>query len=874
MDSQFLSWDTPVVQSTTKINNDGEFLSWDRLVSVKKEQADDGDEVPKASFLSWDAPTPKSIRMKEFGSGKGNRYDRVNPNELIDLHPVHELLGSRIAHSHDREILWLNTLETKNVPWLAEHVFLDQILFPVSGYIAMVVEAANEMSDEISPSYILRDVSVTSALLLDQTLDLQLQTKLQPIENTAETGSLYNFQIMSSFDGSNWTERCVGRVSAHEIKVLNSTPNPDQEDSLVRYISREYWYDIVADSGLKYGSKFQNLDEITTSVTDLRADASSSAFVSQAKYILHPITIEQSFQILMVARSQGQGRKTRNISVPSYIDTLVITGASGKLRIGGKATETRLNGFAGDVSMVTNEGQPVLIIRGCRMSIVPINKQKVERKVFSTTEWSTVRLGATTDRAKKVTLLLPSGSCPLSIAIKACLQQNEIRFDTYSLEDSFPLGQDVISLLDLGAPYIYSFTEARFQNFVKKISGFKGRMIWVTPSAQIICKNPNTSMIIGLVRTLRLELRKDITTIEIDKEELNTAKQIVQIYKNLGNRTKSKDLDPDYEYAIYDGEVKTPRLHWTTTEEELAYSNNKSSANSNDNDSSMVPISFRSDACYLLVGGLGGLGREISRWMVENGARNILYLSRSAKEGPDTTPFFDELRGQDCSISIFAGSVNNLEDVEAAVRQATKPIAGVMQMSAVMRDKFLSQMTFSDWKTCVDPKVEGTWNLHHALSASSLDFFLLFSSICGITGQWGQANYNSANSFLDAFVKYRHGNGLAASVIDIGFMGGVGMAAENAALVSNLKKSGYHFLSEPELIDALSISITHSRPGDKKSQFALGITTTKPITDSSCRPAWKKDARMLEAHQFITPEVPHLGEVASLLDEALKNSSD
>jgi hypothetical protein len=183
-------------------------------------------------------------------------------------------------------------------------------------------------------------------------------------------------------------------------------------------------------------------------------------------------------------------------------------------------------------------------------------------------------------------------------------------------------------------------------------------------------------------------------------------------------------------------------------------------------------------------------------------------------------------------------------------------------------------MMFSDWETCVQPKVKGTWNLHHALSASSLDFFLLFSSICGITGQWGQANYNSANSFLDAFVKYRHGQGLAASVIDIGFMGGVGMATENSALVTNLKKSGYYFLSEPDLMDALAISIMHSRPGDKKSHFALGITTTKPITASSCRPAWKKDARMLEAHQFIPPKAPTVEEVEDLLNGALGNTSN
>ena len=166
----------------------------------------------------------------------------------------------------------------------------------------------------------------------------------------------------------------------------------------------------------------------------------------------------------------------------------------------------------------------------------------------------------------------------------------------------------------------------------------------------------------------------------------------------------------------------------------------------------------------------------------------------------------------------------------------------------------MSQMTLAEWDQCVQPKVQGTWNLHHATSSAELDFFLLFSSICGITGQWGQGNYNSANSFLDTFVNFRHGQNLPASVVDIGFMGSIGMAMESDALVEQLKGSGYYFLSEHHLIDALTIAIAHSRPGKdlfmSKSQLGLGIRSTKPITSPSSRVAWKKDSRMAISHYY------------------------
>ncbi len=192
----------------------------------------------------------------------------------------------------------------------------------------------------------------------------------------------------------------------------------------------------------------------------------------------------------------------------------------------------------------------------------------------------------------------------------------------------------------------------------------------------------------------------------------------------------------------------------------------------------------------------------------------------------------------------------------------------------------MSHMTFTEWDQCVRPKVQGTWNLHQATSSVSLDFFLLFSSICGMSGQWGQANYNSANAFLDAFVNYRHGQNLPASVVDLGFMGCVGMAVENRALVEKLTAGGYHFLGEQDLIDALSIAIAYSRPGKdhfmNKSQLGLGLRSTKPITDPSTRVVWKKDARMVLSHQFeslgiITDDAA--GESLNIAYQGRKNSN-
>ena len=91
--------------------------------------------------------------------------------------------------------------------------------------------------------------------------------------------------------------------------------------------------------------------------------------------------------------------------------------------------------------------------------------------------------------------------------------------------------------------------------------------------------------------------------------------------------------------------------------------------------------------------------------------------------------------------------------MSTVVEKARPPIAGVFQMAMVLRDVGIMSMDADTWAQAVGPKIDGTWNLHRHLPAN-LDFFVLFSSMAGLFGYFGQANYASANTFLDAFVQY------------------------------------------------------------------------------------------------------------------------
>lgn len=274
-----------------------------------------------------------------------------------------------------------------------------------------------------------------------------------------------------------------------------------------------------------------------------------------------------------------------------------------------------------------------------------------------------------------------------------------------------------------------------------------------------------------------------------------------------------------------------------------------------------ITLKLHESASYLLVGGLGGLGRAISKWMIELGARHLIYLFRNAGSRPDDEPFVHELNSMGCHVQLVQGNVANPQDVTRAVEGARHPVKGILQLSMVLRDENLSQMSLDQWNAATLPKIQGTWNLHNAAVSAglNLDFFVLFSSLSGIIGQPGQANYASANTFLDAFVQYRANLGLIASAIDIGAVADVGYIAQNRDLMKKLTNTGFKALKEQEVLDALVVAMTRKkiRKNDSTNSwpdfvdlnnFVLGLGSTVPLDSPANRAVWRRDRRMAIYH--------------------------
>jgi hypothetical protein len=188
------------------------------------------------------------------------------------------------------------------------------------------------------------------------------------------------------------------------------------------------------------------------------------------------------------------------------------------------------------------------------------------------------------------------------------------------------------------------------------------------------------------------------------------------------------------------------------------------------------------------------------------------------------------------------------------------------------QDANFVDMKFDAWQTAVLPKVLGTRNFEEALKKQEepLDFFFLFSSVSGTAGQIGQANYAAGNTFMDAYVQYRHSQGLACSTLAIGIMEDVGFLARERHLLEALRATSLHFLHEQDLLDSLELmlgpraslanstsdrSTTAAEKTDEytrltrgyinDSHVVIGLRSKLPLLSPMNRTGWKKSPRLL-----------------------------
>ncbi|MGE0127974.1 MAG: type I polyketide synthase [Blastocatellales bacterium] len=214
-------------------------------------------------------------------------------------------------------------------------------------------------------------------------------------------------------------------------------------------------------------------------------------------------------------------------------------------------------------------------------------------------------------------------------------------------------------------------------------------------------------------------------------------------------------------------------------------------------------LPLRSDATYLITGGLGGFGLAIAQWMVEQGARHLVLMGRSGVSSQRSALEAMEQAGAEVVIAqADVSQEGQLADVLDNISRFMPPLRGVIHAAMVLDDGFLFQLDEERFRRVMAPKAVGAWNLHTQTLNRDLDFFALFSSVSSLVGNPGQGNYCAANAFLDALAHYRRARNLPALTINWGTIGEVGYLARHREVCEHLERQGFAPLS---IADALAM---------------------------------------------------------------------
>jgi hypothetical protein len=156
-------------------------------------------------------------------------------------------------------------------------------------------------------------------------------------------------------------------------------------------------------------------------------------------------------------------------------------------------------------------------------------------------------------------------------------------------------------------------------------------------------------------------------------------------------------------------------------------------------------------------------------------------------------------------------------------------------------------MTVDNFLRGTNPKVEGSVHLNDLFQENTLDFFVFFSSIVSVIGRPGQSNYSAANAFMTSLAEQRRRRGLAASIIHIGPIYGIGYAAQlekpiysraafrSTAMIPTCERDFYQLFAE---------AVIAGRPGSSWSTIELFSGAQRISKDDLDRPVWEAEPLM------------------------------
>ncbi|WP_244967359.1 SDR family NAD(P)-dependent oxidoreductase [Streptomyces cacaoi] len=162
---------------------------------------------------------------------------------------------------------------------------------------------------------------------------------------------------------------------------------------------------------------------------------------------------------------------------------------------------------------------------------------------------------------------------------------------------------------------------------------------------------------------------------------------------------------------------------------------------------------FRQGGVYLVVGGLGAVGRDTCRHLARTYGAALVVVGRSPLDD-ERRAAVAEFEAAGARVRYLALDATDPAALAEAVRVAKREFGalhGVINAAMVLVNQVLRELPEAQLRAALDAKTHTTWGLLHAVRDEPLDFALMYSSAVVFEGNHGQAGYAAGCSFADAY---------------------------------------------------------------------------------------------------------------------------
>ncbi|KAA6212361.1 SDR family NAD(P)-dependent oxidoreductase [Streptomyces albofaciens JCM 4342] len=731
-----------------------------------------------------DLPTYPFQRLRYWPKRRALTGDVTSAGLLPTEHP---LLGAAVPLADDDGMLFTSRLSAETHSWLKDHVAGGETVFPASGFVELAVRAGDQFGCER-----IAELVLDAPLVLTDGAAPVLQVWLGAPDDEGHRQIRF-FSRPQDTPDEPWTRHATGTLATgRHTEPLDVSAWPPGDASEIA-VDDHY-------EAAEYGPAFHGLHAawVRGDETYLEAELPDGVASEAPSFGLHPALLEA---VLHGAALSGAGDEEHLSEAVSWHDvTLHASGASAV-----RARVTRTGEDSVRLTAVDAAGEPVLSVGELTLrarTAAPKRAVRSRNERLLRLEWVPAPRTEDVPGARN-TVLEPLGTASLA--------------DLTGVPDlvAVPVPRTADSL----PKAVHERTAQALllvQDWLADERTATSRLVFVTQGA-VDGDDLAGSAVWGLLRSTIAEHPGRFALADIEEPDGTGDDD-----GGLGTLLDAlPGLLPSGEtqFVVRDKTVLMGRLAWLPAD-------------------TGTPPQWDPEGTVLITGGTGGLGIELARWLAAHGTRHLLLVSRSGPAAAGARELADELRAMGALPTIAACDTADPDALAGLLAgiPAEHPLTAVVHLAGVLDDGVVTALTPERLTPVLRPKVDAAWHLHEATKGLDLAAFIMFSSVSGVTGAPGVANYAAANAFLDGLIRHRAAQGLPGQSHVWGHWDGGGMADSlNQATVARMRHNGMAAVSIEEGLELFDSARGHTEP----VVMAVGLVPGARVPEGEIPPLFR-----------------------------------